>query len=92
MEAKALLAIPRSPAASERNGYVDLLGLGVPEPETPYATGLKVLDALKAQDRPGFKGTPEWQAQYKLGSSLLDLGKYQTLRCRPDRESCRIAP
>lgn len=71
-EAKALLAMPQPPAASERNGYVDRLGLGAPEGMTPYAAGLKVLDALRAQDQPGFKRTPEWEAAYKLGSVEID--------------------
>jgi hypothetical protein len=71
-EAKALLNIPQPPAASERNGYVDRLGLGAPEGETPYAAGLKVLAALRAQDQPGFKRTPEWEAAYKLGTVEID--------------------
>lgn len=88
-QAKALLVIPQPSAASERNGYVDLLGLGAPEGETPYAAGLKVLDALRAQDQPGFKATPQWESAFKLGALQIHKDKeLEGLRCRPAQGSC----
>lgn len=71
-EAKALLVIAPPPPASERNGYVDVLGFGAPEGEKPYSTGVKVLAALRAQDQPGFNTTPEWEATFKLASVQVD--------------------
>jgi len=71
-EAKALLVMPQRPAASERNGYVDRLGLAAPEGMTPHEAGLKVLAALRAQDEAGFKRTKEWGTTFKLSEVKID--------------------
>ncbi|MCE9639509.1 MAG: hypothetical protein K8S22_05060 [Betaproteobacteria bacterium] len=84
-EATALMVMPQPPAPSERNGYVDSLGLGAAEGESPYTVGLKVLAALKAQDQPGFKASPVWQATIDLHNVQIDK---EVVACKPAEMSC----
>lgn len=84
-ELQALMAMPQPPAPHEQNGYVDSLGLGAAAGESAYETGLKVLEALKAADQPGFVATPELRAQRELGAVKIDK---KLLGCKPDESSC----
>jgi hypothetical protein len=71
-EATALLEPKTLPAPSEKNGYVDMLAIGAPADANTYAAGLKVLEAYRAQDQPGFKWTDEWKASVKPATPVVD--------------------
>jgi hypothetical protein len=85
-EATALLAPAQLPAPNEKNGYVDLLAIGAPADANTYAVGLKMLEAYRAQEEPGFKWTDEWKATIKPATPVVDK---QVNACAPSAKlSC----
>jgi hypothetical protein len=74
------------PAPNEKNGYVDLLAISAPADANTYAVGLKMLDAYRAQEQPGFKWTDEWKASIKPAAPVVDK---QVNACAPSAKlSC----
>ena len=80
-EVKALSAPQAVAAVSENNGYIEFLGFDAPPGENQRAWGVKVLERLRAQDRPGAKaGVP-------LGGTPIVAAK-DVDWCNPTLRSC----
>ena len=84
-DGKALLKFPVLPEPNERNAYVSILGLGAAAEVDPYAQGLKVLAALKAQDQPGFSKSSAWREELDRGQLKSDKSRPI---CKPEEKSC----
>lgn len=64
-ETAALMAAPALGKVDEQNGYVDFLGMGAPPKADIAAWGREIAKAYAAQAEPGFRLTPQWEAQVK---------------------------